>query len=133
MKKVTRKKASKSPVIEVDADNNITELYVSTNNNSFFYTNDKTLNDLDTQDIVISISRKYPDFNPSNDDSLVKKTFKEILDNDQFMEYILTFYNINIFDLFKILYRNFSSIFKGQYLKKIRDQLATKTYAKINR
>ena len=98
--------------------------------NSFFYTCDKVFDELDQKDILDSVILEYPGFSTDNDDSTIKRTLVEILENEDFMSKILSYYNITIYEFFKLLYKNYASIFKGLYLKKIRHEVEGKSYAK---
>lgn len=98
---------------------------------SFFYTNDKFINSFDNVEIIAAIQNRYKNLNEQNSDSVIKKEIVHFLDDEKFVEHILNFYNITIFDLFKIIYKQYSSIFKGPYLKKIRKTLSDKKYARV--
>lgn len=102
----------------------------TSNENSFFYTSDKFFNQCDSAEVINYIMSKYPEFAVTNDDTLIKKTFIQILQDEVFMQQLLKTYNITIHDLFIMLYKNYASIFKGPYLKKVKNELDTKTYVK---
>lgn len=108
-----------------------TETIESAVNNSFFYTSDKFFDQLDQADILESVIQQYPGFSTDNDDSTIKQTLVQILDDDAFMTKTLRYYNITIFDFFKMLYKNYASIFKGPYLKKIRHEVEAKAYSRL--
>lgn len=99
-------------------------------NNSFFYSNNKIFEQMDVLEILAHITKKYPNFSTENKDSVIKKALIEIINDDEFIKNILKQYDISLFDLFKMFYRNYSSLFKGQYLKKLKLKLETKSYAK---
>lgn len=97
---------------------------------SFFYTNDKFINSIDNIDIIAVLLEKYPNLNSQNTDSVLRKTIIQILDDDEFIKYILNYYNMSIYDFFKVLYKQFGAIFNGIYLKKIKKTIENKEYAK---
>ena len=100
-------------------------------NQSFFYTNDKFFDQIDNEEIMAAIIKSYPRMSTANTDSVIKKALIEMLNNEEFVSEILEFYNINIFDLFKILHKIYASIFKGTFLKKLKTNIAGKSY--VNR
>lgn len=100
---------------------------------SFFYTSDKFINSLDNDSIMHTIQSKYENVHVDNTDSIIRKNIVLFLNDESFVEYILQHYNITILDLFKLLYQQFSSLFKGPYLKKIRKTISNKRYAKLRR
>lgn len=97
----------------------------------FFYTSDKFINSLDNDSIMRTIQSKYENVHVDNTDSIIRKNIVFFLNDESFVEYILQHYNITILDLFKLLYQQFSSLFKGPYLKKIRKTISNKQYAKL--
>lgn len=100
---------------------------------SFFYTNDKFINQMDDNVFYDLIISKYPNLNLSNADTILKKTLAQFLEDEEFVEYILEFYNISIYDLFKVLYRMYGALFNTLYSKKIRSIIETKNYAKCTK
>ena len=72
---------------------------------SFFYTSDKFINAIDNDNILKEIQKKYPDLSEKNTDGAIKKNIIKFLDDEQFVESVLNFYNLSIFDLFKLLYK----------------------------
>ena len=94
---------------------------------SFFYTSDKFFNKLDDIEIFNTLCEQYPQLQ-SEEDSTVKKTFIQLLNDELFVEQVLSYYNITIYDFFKLIYSQYSSIFKGPYLKKVKSELASKRY-----
>ena len=100
---------------------------------SFFYTSDKYINSLDNERIFLTIQSRYSEINANNTDSTIKKNIAFFLNDEQFVQYILDYYGLTIYDLFKLLYKQYGSLFKGPYIKKIKKVLANKQYAKLRR
>ena len=98
---------------------------------SFFYTSDKFINALDNEAIISQIQKKYPDLSDKSTDSVIKKNIVKFLDDEQFVESVLEFYNLTIFDLFKLFYKLYGAVFKGMYLVKIRKVISDKKYASV--
>lgn len=99
---------------------------------SFFYTNDKFINALDNDAIISQIQKKYPDLSDKSTDSVIKKNIVKFLDDEQFVESVLEFYNLSIFDLFKLFYKLYGAVFKGMYLVKVRKVISDKKYASVH-
>lgn len=115
---------------EVEMSKNL-ETIESVVNNSFFYSNTKMFEQSDNNEIISYIINKYPNFATDNSDAVIKKALLEIVSNESFIRNLLKRYDITIFDLFKIFYKNYSSLFKGQYLKKLKNELEKRSYEKI--
>lgn len=116
---------------ESDQASKTTTALESNIDTSFFYTNDKFINSIDNDDILRSIVRKYSGILDASTDSIAKKSIVNFLNDENFVLQIMNFYSINIYDLFKLIYKHNSSIFKGPYLKKIRKTIEDKKYASI--
>lgn len=94
----------------------------------FFSTNEKFLNNLDNQIILNYLIQYYPMLGITNTDLAIKKTILEILGNKIFLEFVFKRFNINIYDFFKILCKDYGNLFKGQFLKKIQFLIASNNY-----
>lgn len=87
---------------------------------SFFYTNDKFMNQFEDKDIIADIQKKYPKFMiDSSSDSELKKTVCEVIQDKKFVEQILESYDMTVLDFFKFVFRLDMGIFKGAFLTKI--------------
>lgn len=49
------------------------------------------------------------------------------------MKSFLEYYNITAFDFIRLIFKKYSSIFKGPYLKKLKNELKNKSYVKAER
>lgn len=97
---------------------------------SFFYTSDKFINAFEDDEITKYIQEKFPLFRSDDaNDAILRKTIIEILNDVRFMNKLLEYYNMTIFDFFKYLYRQESSLFKGQFLKRLQKAMKYKKYA----
>ena len=112
-----------------EADSKTLTSFESTFDTSFFYTNDKFLDAIDDNQILAFIRKKYPELKPNNTDVILRKYLLKFLDDEKFIEKMLKFYNLTMYDLIKILSKSYGILFKGQFLKKIQNQLKTKSYA----
>lgn len=96
---------------------------------SFFYSDEKFITQFEDNDITTDIRHVYPDFrSKSIDDPTEKKIIIAILENIDLMEYILKTYNMNIFEFFKYLYRQDSSLFKTLFIQRIQRAINGKPY-----
>lgn len=111
---------------------NTNAMFENSVDTSFFYTNDKFINSIDNDEIIAKIQSKYPDLSDKNTDSVIKKNIIHFIEDDAFVKLILDYYSINIFELFKLLYKMFSTVFKGMYLVKIRKILENKNYVEYS-
>lgn len=135
-KKETKKtSAKKVQVVENIQDDDKPTASIEDFNNavdtSFFYINDKHLNAIDDAEVINGIVAQYPDFNQKNKDTQLKKIFLQVLENEEFIEDLLDYYSLTIFDFFKIIYKNYSSLFNTLFIKKVKDKIKTKKYARV--
>lgn len=134
-KKSGRKRAAKKvKVVEDIQDDKPTasiEDFNSTVETSFFYTNDKHLNAIDDAEVINRIVVRYPDFNQKNKDTQLKKIFLQVLDDEEFILDLLDYFALTIFDFFKIIYKNYSSLFNTLFIKKVKDRIKNKKYARV--
>ena len=102
--------------------------------NKFFYTPDKQINKLDDLFILSQITAKYPDFNQKVSDNILKQVIICIVSDNKLIEELQKKYDINVFEIFKIIYRNYEHIFNKCFITKIQKIIKTKKYArKISR
>lgn len=55
----------------------------------------------------------------------------QVLENEEFIEDLLDYYALTIFDFFKIIYKNYSSLFNTLFIKKVKDRIKNKKYARV--
>lgn len=97
---------------------------------SFFYTSDKFIVSFEDKDITSYIQKKYPMFNvEQQNDTVMRKTIIEMLNDVKFMTCLLDRYGMNIYDFFKFLFRYDMNIFKGLFFKRLKKALKYKKYA----
>lgn len=95
----------------------------------FFYTNDKYFTQFDDKEIIASIQRKYPEFMKVGvSDTDLKRIIIDIIEDKKFVNALLEFFNINIQEFFKFIFRCDTSIFKGPFLNKIQKTLKANGY-----
>lgn len=124
-KKVFRAKADDSKLVE-DQINGIQSKKKASKNTgdaqiTFFYTNDKYFTQSDDCEIMKTLKEKYPRFmKDGQTDAELKQTIVAILQDKEFILEVLEFYNLNIQDFFKFMFRLDTTIFKGPFLAKLQ-------------
>lgn len=104
------------------------EQFNSSVDTSFFYTSDKKLNAIDDADILKQMQLQYPEFKQTTKDSQLKKIFLEMLDNEDFITQIMQQYDLDLHDLFKLVYKQYSSLFNALFIRKVKDKLQSHSY-----
>lgn len=125
-RKQKEKQQIKVENIELESVNkntpNIQEIE-STVDNSFFYTNDKFFELMDSTMILNTLIEKYPGFKATNTDTEIKHEFLNMIQNKVFVQQILVYYNLTLNEFIKIICKYYPTIFKGIFLKKIKNIL----------
>ena len=98
--------------------------------NGFFYTNDAHIKKMDDDIIIAKIIEKYPDFEISHNENLLKQAFMVILSDNKLIESIMNLYDITQSELFSIIYKKYSHIFSKCFITKITKNISVKSYAK---
>lgn len=94
-----------------------------------FYSSDFLYKYIDDDDIMYAVEKQYKEFNSKTTDSVLRKTFIEMLNNENFINFILKKYSINLQDLICIIYRNYSSMFsRPSFVKNIVAAISDKSY-----
>lgn len=88
--------------------------------NSFFYTNDKFFDQLDSTMIINDIIQSYPGFIGTNTDTEIKHEFLAMIQNTDYVYSLLEQYNLTLNEFLKILCKSYGSIFKGMFLRKVK-------------
>ena len=121
---IKKKKKNKKTLQQVELD--IEPSVITTHeaesavDNSFFYTNDKIFEQMDSNLIINHILTEYPKLNLKNSDIEIKHEMLKFIQDKIFINILTKQYNITLIDLFKILCKNYISIFKGAFLQKIK-------------
>lgn len=118
-KAVQQEQPEKEQVASIEDFNNSVDT-------SFFYTSDKKLNAIDDEEVIQKLVEKHPDFVQQSKDTLLRKTFLEILDDEELVADVLEYYSLTMHDFFKIVYKQYSSLFNTLFIKKVREKIASK-------
>lgn len=130
-KKKRGRKSQTVSIEQAESQNEQTSSMEQFNNSvdtTFFYTSDKKLNAMDDDEIVMKIIEQYPEFSQSNKDTQLRKQFLTILDDKILIDDILEYYNLTIHEFFKIIYKQYSSLFNTLFIKKVRQKLEDNGY-----
>lgn len=100
---------------------------------TFFYTDNKFFASLDNKEIMSAILQKYPLLCQDQTDAVIKKQIVAFLNDSVFIEQLMEFYNLTVYDMFRVLYTQYGTMFKGPFLKKVKSQLDGKQYATVTR
>ena len=80
-----------------------------------------------------AILQKYPLLCQDQTDVVIKKQIVAFLNDSVFIEQLMEFYNLTVYDMFRVLYTQYGTMFKGPFLKKVKSQLDGKQYATVIR
>lgn len=61
---------------------------------------------------------------------MIKKGIISFLNDEDFVSYVLKYFGITLLELMNVMFKQYGSLFKGPYLKKVRKALTNKKYAK---
>lgn len=91
-----------------------------TNVSSFFCTSDAFFDTLDDQQLYKSLVVQYKGLDAAVTSEREKRDdIIRMLENEDFIEQLLETYNMDVFDLFKFLFRLCPSVFKGLFVRKV--------------
>lgn len=104
----------------------------SEGSNTAFYMSKKLFQNLDDNSVLTDLRKKYPDFVDTTSEPKLRTMFLEILENDRFMNQLMTKFDLKIEDMFRIICRNYPGVFETKgYIKKIQSILIEKHYADL--
>ena len=98
--------------------------------NGFFYTNDTQIKKMDDDIIIAKIVEKYPDFEITNSENILKQAFMVVLNDYKLIESIIDLYDITQIELMGIIYKKYSHIFSKCFITKISKNIKHRYYAK---
>lgn len=101
--------------------------------NLFYYTNDKHIRKMDDKFILSKVQEKYPDLTQNSDDNILKSVISIIMSDSDLMQQIESEYNLNTFDVIKIIYRNYEYVFNTCFITRIQKIMKNRKYAKQSR
>lgn len=98
--------------------------------NGFYYTNEKQIRRMDDAFIISKIIERYPDFTLSNSETTLRQLFLVIASDSKFIRELTTSFDLEVPELFSIIYRNYSEIFNSLFITKVQKLISRKSYAK---
>ena len=75
------------------------------------------------------IQYQLPDFGIKPGCTAFKQAIFSFLENDSLVKDVLDKFDLTINDLFKFMFRLEPSVFKGMFMKKVKNIVATKRYS----
>ncbi len=85
---------------------------------------------MDDDFVLSKITEKYPDFTYDKKDSVIKQILLVFLQDNKHMNEVLEFFDMTIYDLFKIIIRKYPYVFSGVYNNKIHKILSRRKYTR---
>ena len=93
----------------------------SNSGDSLFYTQDSVFQKIDDNIILDTIRDKYENFVITTNESVLKKTLLDILNDEKLIRFVLKRYNIILSELMRIIFNNYAGIFESNsFLKKVK-------------
>jgi hypothetical protein len=99
----------------------------------FCYTGDKHIKRMDDSFILSRITEKYPDFNPSSSESVLKQAFMVVASDTRLINELTSKYDITAHELFKLIFRNYSFLFNPCFVSKLQKIVSKRAYAKTSK
>lgn len=106
------------------------DLDFNSEGNGFYYTNDKQIRRMDDSFILAKLSEKYPDLDPSSSELILKQVIIVIANDGILMESLKSEYDLDAFEVFKTLYRNYEYVFTKGLIDKIKATASGKRYVR---
>lgn len=98
--------------------------------NSFFYTDESFIIDFDDRQILNYIQIKFPNFGINSNYPIFKQNIFNFLEDDKFVQTVMSRFELNSNELFKFMFRLEPSVFKGIFMKKVKELILNKKYFK---
>ena len=97
--------------------------------NSFFCTDEQFVVKFDDAEILKYIRASLPNFGVNPGCTAFKQAMFEFLENDAYVKQVMDQFELEINELFKFLFRIDPSVFKGMFMKRIKEIAARKQYS----
>jgi len=106
------------------------DLDFNSDGNGFYYTSDKQIRRMDDSFILAKLTEKYPDLDPASSELILKQVITVIANDGVLIESLKTDYDIDAFEVFKTLYRNYDYVFTKGLIDKIKATAKGKRYVR---
>ena len=107
-----------------------TDLDFNSEGNGFYYTSEKQIRRMDDSFILSKLTEKYPDLDPSSSEQILKQVITVIANDEALIESLKSEYDIDAFEVFKTLYRNYEYAFTKGLIDKIKATTNRKRYVR---
>lgn len=88
--------------------------------NGFYYTSEKKIRTMDDAYILSKVVERYPDLNASNTESNLRQVFLAIATDKRFIKDLAKKLDLDVYEVFSIIYRSFPDIFSAAYITKVQ-------------
>jgi hypothetical protein len=106
------------------------DLDFNNDGNGFYYTSEKQIRRMDDAFILSKITEKYPDLDPSSSELVLKQVITVVSNDSSLMKSLREEYDIDVFEVFKTLYRNYEYVFTKSLIDKIQTTIKNKRYVR---
>ena len=96
----------------------------------FYYTSEKSIRKMDDALILSKLSEKYPDFRKDASENILKRVIFTMMDDTRHLSYVMDECSIDIYEITKVIYRNFSYIFNKCFISKMKYILSRKAHVR---
>lgn len=103
---------------------------IDTTQNRFFCTDDPFITNFDDKEILKFIQSQIPNFGINPGCTQFKQSIFVFLENETFVKCVMDKFELKIKDIFKFLFRLEPSVFKGMFMKKVKEIATKKSYFK---
>ena len=88
---------------------------------------------MDDDFILSKIQEKYPDLSQHSSENNLKSVITLIINDIKFITEVEKQFNLNRFDIIKIIYRNYDYVFNTCFISKIQKIMKNKKHGKSRR
>ena len=96
----------------------------------FYYTSEKSIRKMDDSLILSKLSEKYPDFRKDANENILKRVIFTMMDDTRHISYVMEECSIDIYEIMKVIYRNYSYIFNKCFISKMKSILSRKAHVR---
>lgn len=95
---------------------------------NFFCTDDPFITKLDDRQILAYVARREPGITDTPGSPAFKQAVVSFLADGDFVELVMDEFDLSAQDLFKFLFRIDPSVFKGMFMKKVKEIVSGRRY-----
>lgn len=98
--------------------------------NGFYYTSEKSIRRMDDVLILSKLGEKYPDFRHDTNENVLKRVLCAIMDDTRHLKFVMEECQIDIYEMMKVIYRNYSYLFNKCFISKMKKLLSRKGHVR---